>query len=60
MRLCYSIIQTMALTILLGAVALLAGCGQKGPLYLPSSQDEAANVVKKAPAEKKLTPQKSN
>ncbi|MDH5180469.1 MAG: lipoprotein [Gammaproteobacteria bacterium] len=36
MRLCYSILLTMMLIMLTSAATLLAGCGQKGPLFLPA------------------------
>lgn len=35
MRLCYSILMSMALIMLLNSAFLLGGCGQKGALYLP-------------------------
>ncbi|RYY73741.1 MAG: hypothetical protein EOO52_17180 [Gammaproteobacteria bacterium] len=31
-------------------IGLLAGCGQKGPLYLPQPQKPAPEVSKPAPA----------
>ena len=39
--------------VLLAAVASLAGCGLKGPLYLPEKSKEV--VVRPAPAEPKTT-----
>ena len=35
MRICWSWILFVALVAALALMSLLAGCGQKGPLYLP-------------------------
>ena len=39
--------MSVRLPVLLGAAALLAGCGQKGPLYLP---DKNTRVITTPPA----------
>jgi predicted small lipoprotein YifL len=41
------LILLLLLTALIGSAALLAGCGQKGPLYLP---DEAPQSGTEKPA----------
>ncbi|MDH5446795.1 MAG: lipoprotein [Gammaproteobacteria bacterium] len=42
MRLCYSIVMFMALIMLTSGISLLAGCGQKGALYLPAEPAPAS------------------
>ena len=40
--------RTHTLTIILAALLLIAGCGQKGPLFLPAepeAQSSTANVI---------------
>jgi predicted small lipoprotein YifL len=36
--------RAIALVMAFGSAALLAGCGQKGPLYLPSGEAAAGRV----------------
>ena len=40
MRLCIPQLAFIALVILLGVGSMLAGCGKKGPLYLPDQKPE--------------------
>ena len=40
MRLCIPQLAFIALVILLGVGSMLAGCGKKGPLYLPDQNPE--------------------
>ena len=40
MRLCIPQLAFIALVILLGVGSMLAGCGKKGPLYLPDQRPE--------------------
>lgn len=42
MRLCYSLVMFMALLMLVSGVSLISGCGQKGPLYLPTEAQKQA------------------
>lgn len=60
MRFYYSIFLTMALAMLISATSLLSGCGQKGPLYLPSTQDKTEPAPDKDKTDKKTTQNKSN
>jgi predicted small lipoprotein YifL len=52
-----------AVTLLAGAAALLAGCGQKGPLYLPDKGGEVvtrpAGQTQQAPQSPETAPQPS-
>ena len=52
MRLCYSIVLFMSLVMLSSGIGLIAGCGQKGALYLPA---EPAQQAKKQAAKKSST-----
>jgi len=40
MRLCIPQLAFIALVILLGVGSMLAGCGKKGPLYLPDQKPQ--------------------
>jgi predicted small lipoprotein YifL len=40
MRLCIPQLAFIALVIVLGVSSMLAGCGKKGPLYLPDQKPE--------------------
>ncbi len=44
--------RIIVLTLLLGSV-LLAGCGQKGPLYLPAPSETPVEVKSETPVEVK-------
>jgi predicted small lipoprotein YifL len=40
MRLCIPQLTFIALVIILGVGSMLAGCGKKGPLYLPDQKPQ--------------------
>jgi len=40
MRLCIPQLALIALVIVLGVSSMLAGCGKKGPLYLPDQKPQ--------------------
>ncbi len=46
MRLCPSYLLLILVVALLGGMSLLAGCGKKGPLYLP---DDAPRQIAPTP-----------
>lgn len=49
--------STTRVCLLIAAIALLAACGQKGPLYLPQSDTKAAAIETPAePAAKAESP----
>jgi predicted small lipoprotein YifL len=59
-------LRTLAVVGLLGSAVLMAGCGQKGPLYLPTEEEiekleqrKAKAEQRKAEAEQRLEEQKA-
>lgn len=52
MRLCYSIVMSMALIMLVTGAGVISGCGKKGALYIPSEPQQQA-ARKKAQAEQR-------
>ena len=56
MRLCYSLVMFMSLIMLGSGISLLAACGQKGPLYLPSEVQQQADKDKKSPGKTQQQP----
>lgn len=40
MRICWSNAALIAVVVILGTLSMLAGCGQKGDLYLPDREQQ--------------------
>lgn len=43
MKRCWANVLLLAVIAILGVGAMLAGCGQKGPLYLPEHREQSPN-----------------
>lgn len=46
MRLCYSLLVFMSLLVLISAASLVAGCGKKGALYIPTEPQTKEEIAK--------------